>query len=242
MEFSGTALDEYPSFRTFTAISKIPRTELGRVRSFRASCEIPVQKTILHEMTGRADALEYLQVAGLSLYSSTTLPLELDERFLSGGASNLRYFEPIAITLPWSSQLFKSPSLARIKSFEAKPGPIDGFLGFLKHSPQLEVLEIVRLPWRFEDELRPFKYPLINMPSLRKLSLGSSEWKSMCAALFSICMPLDVLEESQVVTLCRSPMESYEDFRGVYVDALVGLFGGIIAPEEVEFCQEGDFS
>ena len=87
-------------------------------------------------------------------------------------------------------------------------------------------MEIDRLAWRIEDDLGPCSRTLIDVPRLKRLSLGSSQWESMCAALFSIRMTLDDLEEKQVVTLCRSSMESYGDFRSVYMNALVGFFGG----------------
>jgi hypothetical protein len=99
LEFSGTALDEYPSFRAFAVISNILRTELGRIRSIRASCEIPVPKTIFFEMTGRADALEYLQVTGLSLAPGTRRTISLGGCTQPSVLRNNRHNPPMVVPI-----------------------------------------------------------------------------------------------------------------------------------------------
>ncbi|TEB29319.1 hypothetical protein FA13DRAFT_674153 [Coprinellus micaceus] len=185
LEFCGSRLNCGPCPRAFAVISTILRTELGRIRSIRTFCEVQVLKPILSEIVGHAESLEHLQLLGMRISIDDPLPSSVGEKFLSGGAPKLRYIKTMAVSLPWTSQAFTSPSLTHA-NFCYMENDLAGLFTFLRHAPQLEVLKVENLPY-INEAFRPNRFPIVNMPNLKKLYLGNGgEWESICTALSTL--------------------------------------------------------
>ncbi|KAJ3505879.1 hypothetical protein NMY22_g17427 [Coprinellus aureogranulatus] len=202
--------------------------------------EKQVLKVLLAEITGLAGSLEVLEVSGFRMDAGGPWAIETGKEFIVGGAPRLRFIAPTALTLPWESTCLKSPILTRVTLEQTAPG-IDRLFDFLRDTPQLEVFEIGRLPWTDGDAFTPSAYPLVVMPNLKQLALSSYEWNPICTALSTIRMPLSAAQEKQVATFGGGPLKTGTwDLRAAYVSSLMGFFGGVIAPEEMEMYQEGD--